>query len=151
MSDEVSKNGLTPRTAKLIADSVAYSISKQDFDKELNNALSEALSSGEISQSEKLNAQKFIQSKGILDALFKKKNLEEVSDFESFPNKKANQVLQKTGLEIFELTDIVEKNIGKDFECSPDEFKVILDKINKKMNTLTDSNRTFLPVQEFYF
>lgn len=151
MPDEVSKNGLTPRTAKLIADSVAYSISKQDFDKELNNALSEALSSGEISQSEKLNAQKFIQSKGILDALFKKKNLEEVSDFESFPNKKANQVLQKTGLEIFELTDIVEKNIGKDFECSPDEFKVILDKINKKMNTLTDSNRTFLPVQEFYF
>ena len=135
----------------MITDSVAYSISKQDFDKELNNALSEALSSGEISQSEKLNAQKFIQSKGILDALFKKKNLEEVSDFESFPNKKANQVLQKTGLEIFELTDIVEKNIGKDFECSPDEFKVILDKINKKMNTLTDSNRTFLPVQEFYF
>ena len=91
MPDEVSKNGLTPRTAKLIADSVAYSISEQDFDKELNNALSEALSSGEISQSEKLNAQKFIQSKGILDALFKKKNLEEVSDFESFPNKKAKE------------------------------------------------------------
>ena len=147
MTDEVSKNGLTPKTAKLIVDSFNFSISKQDFDKELNRILSEALSSGEISQSEKLNAQKFIQSKGVLDTLFKKKNLEEVSDFESLPNKKANLILQKTGLETFELTDIVEKNIGKDFECSPDEFKVILDKINKKIkdnNIINDSELKLL-------